>query len=351
MRKVFLSLSLMAYVALNAASPYLSKVYDFMPAPGQFVNELPEYDDGDDLNDIISKVEEQICGDKMPGMVTLGAWGGYVVFGFDHPVVNIKGDYDFKIYGNAFAATGSTTGGSCEPGIVMVSYDDNGNGIPDDKWYELAGSEYGKSTTIQQYRLTYYRTPSTHVPNPDNDYKYITDRTYIRWTDNCGGEGYVMKNSFHNQDYWPMWIDADTLIFEGARLPDNGVDRSSNGTNYVLSFFDYGYVDNRPNNEDRGFNIDWAVDEHGEAVHLPAIHFIKVYNAINQYCGWLGETSTEIQGGEDLHPDAEVSGIDIINVNALQEVEYFNLQGVKVENPQQGMFLMRKGHHISKVML
>ena len=38
---------------------------------------------------------------------------------------------------------------------------------------------------------------------------------------------------------------------------------------------------------------------------LDHIDFVKVYTGQMAYCGWLGETSTEISGAEDLHPDAE----------------------------------------------
>ena len=43
-------------------SPYLSKVYDFCPAPGQFVNTMPEYEEGDTKETILKKVEENISG-------------------------------------------------------------------------------------------------------------------------------------------------------------------------------------------------------------------------------------------------------------------------------------------------
>ena len=36
----------------------------------------------------------------------------------------------------------------------------------------------------------------------------------------------------------------------------------------------------------------------------------QVYTAVNDFRGWLGEGSTEISGGEDLHPEA-VAGIDL----------------------------------------
>lgn len=355
MKKILMSLSVTVAFVVNANSPYISKVYDFVPAPGQFVNTMPEYEEGDNKTSMIAKVEEQICGNETdgacPGMISLGAWGGYVVFGFDHPVVNVPGEYDFKIYGNAFAATGSSSGGSCEPGIVMVSYDENGNGEPDDKWYELAGSEYHKQTTINDYKLTYYKPSADHVAEPNPDYKYITDQTYIKWLDNKNNIGYVMKNSFHRQEYWPLWCDSDTLTFEGARLPDNAEDQSGNGTYYVLTFFDYGYVDNQPNTLDSGFKIEWAIDKSGNTVSLPAIHFIKVYNAINQYCGWIGETSTEICGGEDLHPNTEFTGISEVRMSDNEQIEYYNLQGVKIRNPQNGIYLIRKGNKTRKVIL
>ena len=351
MRKIVTVLSVSVALSLSAISPYLSKVYEFKPAPGQFVNEMPEYEEGDNEASMILKVEEQLCGDKNPGMISLGAWGGYVVFGFDHPVVNVKDEYDFKIYGNAFAATGNSSGGSCEPGIVMVSYDENGNGKPDDKWYELAGSEYGKQTTIQDYSMTYYKTPIDHVAVPDENDKHIIDSQYIKWRDNKGKTGYVAKNVFNRQSYWPEWLEGDSLTFVGARLPDNAEDQSGNGTYYVLTFFEYGYVDNLPNIDDAGFKIDWAVDEKGNPVHLPVIHFIKVYNAINQSCGWIGETSTEICGGEDLHPDAELSGVDTIIDDENATVEYYNLQGVKVNNPHKGVFIKRQAGKTAKMIL
>lgn len=290
-----------------AQSPYIYKVYEYMPAPGQFVNELPQYEPGDKTNDLRLKAEESIA-DNVQMLVSLGGYGGYIVFGFDHMVENVTGEYDFKILANAFYANANPNpeapkeGGSCEPGIVMVSYDANGNGKPDDAWYELAGSEYNKPETIRNYRLTYYKPDEKKEPTPDNDYTYLNDTTYIRWSDNRGKAGYVSRNVFHDQSYYPLWVDKDELVFEGTKLADNYVDESGNGSYYVLYAYDWGYVDNHPNTDDRSsFKIDWAVDAQGNPVHLPGIHFIKVYTGVNQYCGWLGETSTEITGAIDLH--------------------------------------------------
>lgn len=358
MKKVTIVLCAVVSIASYANSPYITKVFDFLPAPGQFVNELPEYEAGDTKSEILAKVEDQICGNDIdgpnPGMISLGAYGGYVVFGFDHPVVNVSGEYDFKIYGNAFKADQASDGGSCEPGIVMVSRDANGNGLPDDEWFELAGSEYGKSETVHHYKITYYKPDSGRDVNadPDPDYSYINDRTYVRWEDNAGENGYVMRNVFHNQSYWPQWADGETISFEGTRLPDNAYDMSGNGTYYVQRFYDWGYVDNQPNATDPGFKIDWAVDANGNPVNLASVDFIKVYCAVNQYCGWLGETSTEVCGGEDLHPDAEAASVADIEYDAeTGPIEYYNLQGVRIVNPSEGIFIKKQGSKTSKVFI
>ncbi|MDR1633140.1 MAG: hypothetical protein LBR97_09770, partial [Dysgonamonadaceae bacterium] len=160
---LFLAFGLPALTG-QAQSPYIDKIYEYMPAPGQFVNEMPAYTPGDTQEDMNRKVEEKIAGaNHNEGMITLGGYGGYVVFGFDHPVQNLPGRYDFRILGNAFYANAnpdggaSREGGSCEPGIVMVSRDTNGNGLPDDPWYELAGSEYNRPQTVHNYRITYYK--------------------------------------------------------------------------------------------------------------------------------------------------------------------------------------------------
>lgn len=292
MRKVFIcTLSVIFILSAHAEnSPYLQKVWEFVPAPGQFTNELPKYEEGNTAQDMCRKVEELLA-DNARGMISLGAWGGYVVFSFDHPVQNVPGENDFIVEGNAFyasAAEGAAGGGSSEPGIVMVSRDENDNGLPDDVWYELAGSAYTHPETKHHYRVAYART---------------TEHVNVPWTDNEGQTGVVEANNFHKQNFFPMWIDTDSLVFEGARLPDNYEFKNNQ---YILYPYAYGYADNHPDTcRLAQLDIEWAVDAEGTPVHLNEVHFIKVYTALLQQCGILGETSTEITGARDLHAEAE----------------------------------------------
>lgn len=306
--------------AAQAPSPYIAKVFDYLPAPGQFVNEMPKYAAGDTYETMLAKVEKELKGEDA-SVITLGGWGGYVVIGFDHTIVNVAGRRDFRINGNAFGANSNPRpnapfGGSCEPGIVLVAYDKNKNGKPDeDEWYEIKGSGNfsaeqepwyttavnGKVDvrTFRNYEMTYSRPATETAGTPDN---YVSIPNYIAWKDNQGQQGYKIKNTYHAQSYYPAWVKDNQLTFKGIRLAANGVDESGTGSYYVLYAYSYGYVDNYPNVHDNaGIDIDWAIDKNGNKVELPGIDFVKIYNGVDQENGWLGETSTEVSRGEDLH--------------------------------------------------
>lgn len=302
-------------ISVWGATPYITKVYDYHPAPGQFVNMLPEYEAGDTQAAMNQKCEEYICNTPNGAPVSLGAFGGYIIFGFDHPVINSKGDYDFKIYGNTFTNNTSSGAGSSEPGIVMVSYDANANGLPDDEWYELKGSEHDNANTFRGMNITYSRPDNGRAPgaDPDPDDSGVCDRKYIHWKSNdpTRPEGYIQRVTFHTQSYWPTWINDECLTFTGTRLPDN-VSRLEGGQ-YSFGFFEWGYADNLPNDKNPGFRISDAITAEGQSADLEKIHFIKVYTGINQSCGSLGEGSTEITGAEDLHPEM-TDGVGTVSV-------------------------------------
>ena len=356
-------LILVTAMAMWANHPWLTRVYEYRPAPGQFINTMPIARVGEPVDSVLARCRAAICGyiDTVTttfhgqtitridtvwaeGMISLGGYGGYVIVGFDHPVVNMH-TYDFEIQGNAFVSDRESNGGSSEPGIVMVGVDMDGDGVPSDgdRWYELAGSEYNHPKTQHNYEITYYRPNENKQRTPSRVDPFLNDTTYIRWTSNDvnpdSTSGYMSRNTYHNQPYWPLWLqDEETMTFSGSKLRCNAVDLGGNEGNsyYVQYFFDWGYVDNLPNYSqltpdalhNPGFKIDWAVDEQGNHVNLTHIDFIKVYNAMNQYCGWTGETSTEVAAGIDYHPDAELPQFGPADVNCDGEVNIADVNAV-----------------------
>src|SRR5690606_5037921 len=181
------------------------------------------------------------------------------------------------IYGNAMA-------NFAEPGVVYVMQDENGNGEPDDIWYELAGSEFGKDGVIRDYSVTYTR------PEPAT--------ADIPWKDNQGNEGVVETNTFHRQPYYPEWIAENEYTLTGVLLPSGNIDMSN--PRYITSNpFEFGYADNMKGGDKN--DIVNAVDAERNKINLPGIDFIKIQTGIQANMGWLGELSTEVLGVADLN--------------------------------------------------
>jgi DNA-binding beta-propeller fold protein YncE len=291
-------------------SPYVTRVFDFMPAPGQYTNLAPRWSEGDTSETMREKALAAI-GEGRRGTVSLGAFGGYITVGFDHTIENVAGRRDFRVLGNAFDASAGFSSGrdaSSEPGIIMVSRDENGNGEADDEWYEIAGSAHrdplgelwsdkavaagNDVETLADYSVTYFR-PESEPSGSDP----VAD--YIRWEDNLGREGYIPRNEFHTQSYFSAWA-GETLTLSGTRLPQNGIEESAG--KFVLYRFGWGYADNAPNADDASaIDIDWAVDSGGRAAGLAGVDFVRIHTGVNQQNGWVGECSTEVSGVEDLH--------------------------------------------------
>ena len=246
------------------SNQYVTKLFEFTPAPGQFINTGPG----------TQKDAESIVGQM--GIVSLGSWGGYIVLGFDHTVINQPNKEDIIVYGNALT-------NFAEPGIIWVMKDDNGNGKPDDTWYELAGSEFGKPGYERNYEVTYTR------PDP------VTAR--VPWRDNKGQNGFVETNAAHTQSYYPQTVTANEYTLKGSKLSTRNIDMT-NPTYITSAPFEWGYADNLV--DGNKVDIANAVDQNGNKVLLTGIDFIKVQTGILANMGWLGEQSTEVLGVADL---------------------------------------------------
>jgi len=303
-------------VGAVARSPYAAEVYEYRPAPGQFVNTRPAYTDGDTEADMCRKALASIGGVSAEA-VTLGSFGGYITLGFDHTVENVAGQPDFVVLGNAFFDSKALKGegGSCEPGVVMVSRDVNGNGKPDDPWYEILGTATG---TTASYTVTYHRPADGHSPVVSDPAGAYDDDEYIGWTASDGTSGHMPHLIVNPQPYYPQWVSGPTITLSGRRLPDNAVqEQHGRFKEWVAYPVGEGYADCWPNDDSRaGIDIGRAVDADGHAANLPGIDFVRVYTGVHQQAGALGEISTEVCGMVDLHLAAGIDepGADVAPV-------------------------------------
>jgi hypothetical protein len=207
-----------------------------------------------------------------------------VVYGFDHSVENKPGQYSLAISGNSFGSYVEEGDdgelevfGWYEPGTVWVMQDENGNGLPDDTWYELAGSETGNPRTIQRYAAAYTQG------NLDIDHTGSTAETFPYSTYYGDSFGFPQEPGAY-------------VIYCGTRLRDWLVD---NGGILYTTAPKWGYVDNAGDY----FRISDAIQQDGSPANLDYIDFVRVQTAVLKIAGVLGEFSTETGIGFDYSMD------------------------------------------------
>lgn len=233
---------------------------DFLPAPSYSVAAYTTKEES------LQKTQQIL---KTGGAVSLGTFGGYIVTAFDHTVVNAYGKRDFTV---------KTTAGNASikysPVSISVAYDANKNGIADEnEWYEIAGSEYHKSTTVKNYEITYQRPNAAATP-VTGALSWQYDTAYLPWTDNKNGSGTITRtNTRRRNNYYPAWA-ADSYTVKGTKIAIPAKDVSDGaGTSFNVGTFEWGYGGIK----DPSIDISWAVDKDGKKVHLPGVDFVKVY--------------------------------------------------------------------------
>ena len=286
----------------DSNAQFASKLIEYLPAPGQYTN--AEFIGTPDAANSIVGVNK--------GLVSLGAFGGSATYYFNQ---GIKND-PLNPYGVDFTVYGNSTPTWSEPGIIQVMKDENKNGIPDETWYEIAGSDHFWSSTLLSYEVTYQNSGLSKASN-------------IPWTDNQGQSGIIPENSFHSQPYYPTSVlfpevNPSQYTLKGTRI-ESFIDLSNPGVvnSYLRKF---GYADNTPvlsfteklpdnpytpeieGSGGDAIDIGWAIDKDFKPVKLDEIHFIRIYTGMNALAGWLGEISTEITGIRDVEP-FQVTGI------------------------------------------
>lgn len=270
-------LLLLGVATLSAQESRITEVLAYHPAPGQFMgSEAMASQDVTTYADLLRKAQQRLVEEHT--FLSLGGWGGYIVVRIQPALVNQPDQADFAILGNAFI-------GNAEPGIIYVSQDVNSNGLADDPWYRIRGSEDYRSNL--DYTITYYK--------PKDPYK-----DPIAWSDSEGESGLIPRNKYHTTNsYYPLW-EGDKVTFTGVLLPDCMKLDPATGQ-WRSEPYAYGYADNHPNDSSGShIDIDSAVNAAGELVHLDRIDFLKVQTGVHQQTDVTGEVSTEFTGIKPL---------------------------------------------------
>jgi hypothetical protein len=204
---------------------------------------------------------------------SLGSAGGYEVWTVEHRE-------SYKISGNPMAAWH-------EAGIVWMQEDRNGNGLPDEMWYELRGGEDDdakwKNYITRRYALTYEKGTGHGTVN-----EYGQTIREVYWADSRG-RSHLIPGGFPDK-YWG--VSGNRVTYTCTLLRDDG--------NIATAQYGYapmpGYVDALGDT----FYVNTAMRADGSPVTLSAVKFIKVQTAIFHYGGSFGDVSTEISSADFL---------------------------------------------------
>ncbi|WP_409416558.1 hypothetical protein [Flavobacterium sp. PS2] len=276
-------------------NPYITAIYDFDPAPGMFANDL--FKIGFTKEDIMRVALGRINETSVGYPLDLGGFGGSIIVGFDHTVINNAGQKDFRVYGGDLTDKGNPPA----PGLLFVAYDKNGNGKPDDdEWYEIIGSQHTKENTTKNFKITYHK-PAIGKPvvvsGPNDPF---IDREHI-YCENNNSETYYLPRSKTKKEYYPAWTTQNTAVYEGTRLNVKFTPlRPGQTTLWNFESPEWGYV----NAVNPDIDIDWAVDKNGNKANLPGINFIKIVNCVSEPMGLCHQQSsmaTRFAGAADLH--------------------------------------------------
>lgn len=280
--------------------PYVTSIFDFAPAPGMFANEF--YTEKASKTDVMQIALSKINEISTAKPIDLGGFGGSIVIGFDHTIINIAEQKDFRVFGGDISNPTVPKGNPPAPGLIYVAYDKNKNGKPDeDEWYEIIGSQHTKENTTKDFKITYTKK-NTGEPLVSGG-RFWADIEHLLCVNNQNQSYYMAKpaSTSPKKDFYPSLVTENTMVFEGMKLNvDFKTARAGQTTLWFFTPPEWGYV----NAINPDIDIDWAVDKNGNKANLPGIDFIKVVNCVSEPMGLCQQQSsmaTQFSGAADLH--------------------------------------------------
>jgi hypothetical protein len=208
---------------------------------------------------------------------SLGAAGGYEVWTVDHQP-------SYFIDGNPF-------GSWHESGVVWMQEDNNGNGLPDETWYELRGGDEDdpawKGYITRRYAVSFFTGDGTVNQLGRPPHYTGTAAAATCWVDSKGRTG-ILPGGFPSK--WG--VAGNWVTYTCTLLRDNGDIFTGNIRDLAAS----GYVDTPTTI----FPVNKAMRADGTPVNLTAVKFIKVQTGIFRYGASVGDISTEIYSADYL---------------------------------------------------
>jgi len=322
-------------ISLNPGNP------DYLPAPGQWIN---TQDDGRVFNDANKALGPPVGGGTNApndtSVVSLGGFGGQIVLAFDHDVEDSPANpmgLDAIVFSNANWVSADANLHWAEPATIEIMPELNANTIPGDdpneKWYLIAGSDL---TDGSSYRSRHWirggdtQPPNTYPAPLDWPNEYDTAGYELFWTYETAPDGTVgivvnpnCKDSNTTNDgregYWGYAEYTPTLL-----IGDRDGDNDNEGVGDVNSISDELFYTNPDDPMVVGitpgsgggdaFDINWAVDGNTwQPANLTSFRYIRITNAVEFYCGALGEVSAEIDAVADVRPVGDVDCDDDVD--------------------------------------
>lgn len=326
-----------AYAVGEEGSPFAVRVLEFAPAPGQFVNHPDFSDPGRALG------PPSGGGTSAPNntsVVSLGGFGGYIVLGFDHTVVDDTLNpfgMDAVVFGNAYWVGGNPNRHWAECATIEISVDENGNGLADDPWFLIPGSHI--SHPLSQFVIEQWDDDIKDEHYPPDDESWIPAGYSGTWETDAFALPVVLfgatvvinptangnsEGIYGYGDYSPTLVlgdlNGDGVVDDATRTPGHFYTTPDDPRRVGMTTGSGG---------GDAFDIAWAIDPFtGSAPELYGFDFIRLTSAVDSVSPILGEKSAEIDAVADVAPDPFGDADDDGDIDLADAAYFQNCFGV-----------------------
>lgn len=301
----------------GAGPPFATRVIEYAPAPGQFVNDARFNDPSRALG---APVGGGMLSPDNSKVVTLGGFGGTITLGFDRRVLDDPRNpmgLDAIVFGNAAYVAGDPNRRWAEAATIEISLDVNGNGLADDPWYLVVPPQI--SGPVARVSRTWDDNigDPTHPPHAASWVPPGRTGQWQTWAYELPVSvfgGPVVLNPLGPlstaEGVWGVADQTPTLLL-GDMTADDVVDVPWMGPEWFYTRPDDPMTVGISPGSGGGdaFDIAWAIDPGtGLPALLPGFDFIRITTAVDVVHPLLGEISAEIGGVAIVRPDLGIRG-------------------------------------------